>query len=146
MALNSAQEDRIAAARAAKRQSRETPLLINQDDGRLFPNVPLVARNPKYRPYHGDPNASLQERMRYLKGLAPQRRQVINTRAEALEPFDIGTADKDALIAFAMDEYGAALNPAKTLKQLRQEVSALAKLDEEAGGLPGAPEDDNGDQ
>lgn len=146
MALNSAQEDRISAARAAKRQSRETPLLINQDDGRLFPNVPLVARNPKYRPYHGDPNASLQERMRYLKGLAPQRRQVINTRAEALEPFDIGTADKDALIAFAMDEYGAALNPAKTLKQLRQEVAALAKLDEEAGGLPGTPEDDNGDQ
>jgi 1-acyl-sn-glycerol-3-phosphate acyltransferase len=68
--------------------------------GVLLPNVPLIARKPRFRPYHGSVNASLEERLDYLKGLSGKRR-VINSQAHADEeaPFDIAKATKDELIA-----------------------------------------------
>lgn len=129
MAITEDQEERTAQARGRSRQDRNVPLLINQDDGRLFPNVPLVARNPKYRPYTGPKNASLQERMDWLKGL-PSRTKVVFTEPE---PFDIGKADKDSLIAFASSEFGVVLDDKKGLRELRKEVAALAEIDTDAG-------------
>lgn len=120
-------ENAISEARARTRQNREVPFLINIDDFRLLPNVKLIAKNPKYRPYHGPVNATLEERRAYVTKLGRTVR-VINT-AEQDDTVDIGQMNADQLIAFAMDEFGAALNPAMPEAKLRLEVARLAGLE-----------------
>ena len=123
MAITDHQEQQVADARGRNRQDKHTPLLI-RDDGMLYPNTKLVAKNPRFRPYHGNPHATLEERMRYLQGLGPRTKVVFEQPV-----FDIGKADKDQLVAFAMDEYGAVLDPSKPINKLRQEVAKLAELE-----------------
>lgn len=126
MAIDQATEQRIAERRAKQRHLSNPPFLIHIEDGRLYPHTKLSAANPRYRPYHGDPKASLDDRMRYLQGLGGKRQVVFS---EVDEPFDIGKADVDELVMFAMDQYGVALDPAKPLNELRKKVADLAKSD-----------------
>lgn len=67
MAITEAQEEQAAAFRARKRQDRAIPWLIRTSDGTIYPNVPLIARKPNFRPYTGDLKASLEERMAYVE-------------------------------------------------------------------------------
>lgn len=130
--ISPATEERIAAART-KRQSKACPLLI-REDGVLYPNMPLVAKKSNFRPYHGDPKASLEDRMRYLQGLGAKRQVTYNPEPD--EPFDIGAADLDSLMNFAQEQYGAVLDPAKPLKKLREEVYRLSQLPDPSLALP----------
>lgn len=125
--ITEALEGRMAEARGRARQNKQVPFLI-RDDGVLYPNVPLLAKKQRFRPYHGDPNASLEERQKYLSGFGQQKRQVIipDNFVEP-EPFDIGKASRDELAAFAMSEYGVALDPSQHLGSLRAKVARLAK-------------------
>lgn len=131
--IDAATEERIAERRSRLRQDKKVPLLI-RDDGMLYPNTKLVAKKQNFRPYHGNPKASLQDRLRYLKGLGAQRAVVYTEEPE--EPFDIGKADADALVQFAMEQWGAVLDPAKPLKVLRSEVFKLSQLPEVESDLP----------
>ncbi|MBX3603190.1 MAG: hypothetical protein KF863_21425 [Rubrivivax sp.] len=122
-------EERVANHRARTRQNKEIPFLI-RDDGMLMPNVPLIAKNPRFRPYHGDVSASLEERMQYLRG-ETARRRVINSavQSDPAAPFDIAKASKDDLIAFAQEEYGYTVDPALHLNKIRSDVARLAGID-----------------
>ncbi len=123
--IDAATEQRIAEARARQRQDKAVPFLI-RDDGMLYPNVPKVRERSgaKFRPYHGSPKATLDERLRYLKGLAPAR-PVTFTEPE---PFDVGTATADELVQFAQEQWGELLDPSKPLRQLREAVMQLSRL------------------
>ena len=126
MAFDEQTEERAAAFRAKRRQNRDVPWLI-RNDGMIFPNVPLIAKKPNFRPYRGDPGAPLQERLAYLEGL-PGKRRVIVQEAEP-EPFNITKATKDDLIQFAMDEYSEPIDPAEHINKVRATVCKLAGLD-----------------
>lgn len=139
MSVTTQQEIQMANARATSRkygQDKKHPFLINIDDGRLMPNVERLRkhRSAKYRVYTGDVKASLDERMAYIKsGVGPARSRVVNTTPE--EPFDVGTASKEDLVAFAASEYGLVLDSGKSLKLLREQfVATLKKLDGEGAG------------
>lgn len=128
MAVTEQLEEAAADRRSRNRQSKTVPFLI-RDDGVLMPNVPLIARKKNFRPYHGDPAASLQERMEFLQGLSAKRR-VINSAEQADEeaPFDIAKASKDELITFAEENYAVTLDPAMHLNKMRAEVARMAGL------------------
>lgn len=123
-----------AAARRVKRQDKHTPLLI-REDGVLMPNVPLIRRLPTMRPYTGDPKATIAERRDWLKGIG-KRRAVLYSPAPD-EPFDLNKADLDSLLAFALDEFGAVLDPAKPIETLRAEVYRLSQLPAPGNQLTG---------
>lgn len=99
--------------------------LAIRDDGMLFPATPGVLRLPQYRPYHGNPKATLEQRLEYLRG---QFAGAADSRRMAMEQgaFDIGTADKLGLAEFASMEYGVDLDLRKDIGILRAEVAALA--------------------
>jgi len=129
------------------KQDKKVPFLIHVHDARLVPNVPqlggdgkLIPPNPLYRPYHGNPKASLDERLAYLSTVGTSgaaTRTVVKTvvlapeEADALpedeKPFDIGKASREELLAFALDTYGTALPPDTHLATLRKQVNALAR-------------------
>lgn len=125
MAFTEQNEQVLANARGQRRQDKRVPLLI-RDDGMLYPNVPLVAKKNNFRPYHGDPKASLEERMAYLQGFGQQRRKVVFEQPE--EAFELGKATADEIVAFAMQEYGAALDPSTPIDTLRAECYRLSQL------------------
>jgi len=127
-------EEQITEARSRTRQDKRTPFLINQDDGRLYPNTALVAKNPKYRPYHGDVRASEAERMAYLAGreTSTRRKVVLDP-----EPFNLSRATADEIVSFAMEEYGAALDADQDINDLRAECFKLSQLPEME--VPAAP-------
>lgn len=135
MAITEQDETRAADARGRHRQDKKVPMLI-RDDGMLYPNTPLVRRNPRFRPYHGDPRASLADRMRYLAGLGARRAVVFTEEPEA--PFDLGKATVEELLVFAQDQFGVVLDPNKPVKALRQEVYRLSQLPDPALSLPPA--------
>jgi hypothetical protein len=89
------------------RQDKKLPFYINVEDGRLVPNVQNVRKMPNYRPYHGDPNADTATRLASLEGHS----RTTGTRVVASRPildmatFDVATAKKAELLAFAADEY-----------------------------------------
>ena len=126
MAFDEATEERAAAFRAKKRQNSAIPWLI-RTDGMIFPNVPLIAKKPNFRPYRGDPGAPLEERLAYVQGL-PGRRRVVVDAAEP-EPFNITKATKDELVQFAMDEYSEPIDPEAHINKVRAVVCTLAGLD-----------------
>lgn len=127
MAITEAQEEQAAAFRARKRQDRVIPWLIRVSDGTIYPNVPLIARKPNFRPYTGDLKASLEERMAYVEGL-PGRRKIVFEAAEP-EPFNIKLATKEELIAFAMEEYSEPIDENAHLSKVRAAVCRVAGLD-----------------
>ena len=128
MRMNDDTEKRISDARARRRQSRECPLLI-RDDGMLFPNVPLVAKKQNFRPYRGDPKASLQERLNYLSGYGQSRRRQVNYDPSADDtPFELSKASAQEIVDFALLEYGIELDASKDLPELRAECYRLSQL------------------
>lgn len=113
------------------KQDKEHPMVININDGRLLPNNQVLRGHKDYRVYTGDLKADLPARMRWLQGFA-NRPKVVNS-AEAVDSFDVGKATKDELVAFALDQFGAALDSDKHIATLRKEVMALAdKFNEQA--------------
>lgn len=152
MAIGEAQESRMIAERQARnKQDKKHPYLIHVQDGRLVPNVPMLAGrkadpskgqharkpHPNYRVYTGDPRADLDERMKWLQtqvgsaGLGGRQISLAN-----VEPFDVGTATLDELIEFAQAEYGIPLSKQLGLKAVRNEVIKLAQ---EAGKVADEP-------
>lgn len=124
-AISAAQESQIAAARMNMRQDKKVPLLINTDDFRLMPNVPKIAALANYRPYPGKADDSVEVRKQFIeRGNHSGPRGFVNSAANTA-PFDLGTASKDELVTFAMDEYGIALDPSKHLNRLRAEFTGL---------------------
>lgn len=107
--------------------------LAIRDDGMLFPATDGVLRQANFRPYHGDPMASLEDRLRYLNG---QYGSTMSRAAVAAEAgvFNIATAEKDDLLAFVATEYGIVLDGRKSIDGLRNEAIKLAM--EAQGGLP----------
>lgn len=124
MAVTEATEIQAAAFRAKHRQDKVVPWLI-RDDGMIYPNVPLLAKLKTMRPYTGDIKAPLEERLKYLSGL-PTRRAVT---FDEPEPFNISTASKQELIAFAMDEYSEPIGEDEHLNKVRATVCSLCGLD-----------------
>ena len=128
MAISNGQEVALAAATAAKnRQDTKTPFLININDARLMPNIPLLRQHKDYRVFTGSPNASLEERQQYLSsGRGQGRAVVLPPNIEEIEPFDIGKADAEELVNFAFTEYGLVLTATTPLRQLRKQVADAA--------------------
>ena len=122
-----------AAGRSSKRrQDKTNPFVIHIENGRLMPNTPRLRAHAMYRVYGGALEASLPERMAWLKGMMRMPRKVVNT-APAQDTFDIGTATADDLVVFALEEFGATLDPALPLKKLRTKVAELAAAAEGDG-------------
>lgn len=131
MTISSAQADAMATRQASvKRQDSAAPLLINIEDGRLMPNAPNIRALQGYRVYHGDPKADLKTRMAYLRSGGHGRKHT--PVLDDAQPFDVSKAPKEELIAFAMNEYGVALDVTADLRAMRKKVMELA---EAAGSL-----------
>lgn len=105
--------------------------LAIRDDGMLFPYHKGIQRLADFRPYRGDPDASLAERLAYLNGETAAIKAKVDIETGA---FDIGTATKEQLADFALNEYGAQLDTRKALGILRAEVAVLSE-----GGTLGPP-------
>jgi hypothetical protein len=135
--ITAAQEERLSEANSRtgkKKQDRDNPMVINIEDGRLMPNTPRLRAHKQYRVYSGPLDASVPQRMKWLEGALKQLpRRVVNSAPE--EVFDIGTATADDLVVFAMENYGATLDPAHPLKKLRTEVAKLAAAAESDDAL-----------
>lgn len=124
---------------AEHRKATGTDWLI-RDDGALFPNVPTIAKKPNFRPYHGDPAATLEQRLQYLQGLMQQRRRVIMSEPmDEPEEFDLSKASKEELIAFALDEFEMVIKPDEHLNVVRSIVAELAGVDKVAAQRPNGP-------
>jgi hypothetical protein len=95
---------------------KQNGLYIHSEDGRLYPGFPGVATLPEYRPYHGDPKATLKERMRYLQGFqADEQRAIAAEKGE----FNVLKATKEQLLEHMLDEYGERLDARKDLAALQ---------------------------
>ena len=131
MAFTEQHETMAANARQKSKryaQDKTHPMCINIHDGRLFPNVPNVRKNPDYRVFTGDINSSVEERMQYLRtGLGPKRARVV-MEAPKDEVFVLGTASKEEIIAFADMEYGYTLNPNDSVEVLREKFAKYLKV------------------
>ena len=110
-----------------------------RDDGLLFPAFPNILKQQNYRPYHGDPKASLEDRLAYLRGELKK-----GNYQPDLTPgtFDIGKATRGQLLDFAEKNYGKALDISKDIDALRAEVAELAQG---AGDMQGAADEDDDD-
>lgn len=132
MALSESQQDALSTARAAKsKQDPKMPFLIHRVDGRLMPNTPLLRKHKDYMPFTGSVRASIEERKLFLS-TGSTRARVVNSAPEdsESEPFDIGRATKEELVAFAFTEFGAALDPTIDIRTLRKQIQTLAKSGE----------------
>jgi hypothetical protein len=58
--------------------------LAIRDDGVLVPLTDDILRLPDVRPYHGDPNWTLEQRIMWLKGMVPTAKQEQVDDAETL--------------------------------------------------------------
>ena len=141
-AITEQDESRAAERRSRLRQDKNTPFLINEEDARLYPNTKLMRKREGYRLYHGPANASLEDRKRYLLGLSARRG--VTYDAEPEPDFDLNTADLEALMTFAQDQYGIVLDSSKPLSKLRKQVFDLSQLPEheliEAVAAAGRPD------
>lgn len=106
-----------------------------RDDGLLFPATPKVLAQPNYRPYHGDIEASLEDRMLYLQGQFRRGNYQPNLTPGT---FDIGTATRGQMIDFAERNYNAVLDASQDIDAMREHVRNLAV---DAGDM-GGPEQD----
>jgi hypothetical protein len=115
-----AQQEKRTANGNKKKQDSKVPFLINTLDARLIPNTVGNRRVPDYRPYTGDVNAAVDERMKWLhlaQPYAPRR------HVEAPEDFDVATAKKEELLTYAREELGMAdVNEDTDVRTLRKQV------------------------
>jgi hypothetical protein len=128
----------VAATREKFKQNKDTPLVINVTDGRLLPNTVAVSgqpdghggfiegtRDPNYVPYHGDPKATLEERMKWLRTANTAPRRVIFS-ASAVEPerIDLDKMSKEQLINFAASEFSMKISAQVDIKSIRKMILA----------------------
>lgn len=142
MPISAQQEKTLSEAnqRYKKKQDKVNPHVININDGRLMPNVSTLREHVNYRVYTGPKDATTEERMKWLQGALKQMpdRHVTGV----VEDFDVSTADKDALITFAMEEWGLMLSPELGLSVLRRQVLLRSQQDVRLiGGKPTPPTD-----
>ena len=131
--ITAAQDAAVVQARGKSpkfKQDKRHPFLINVKDGRLFPNVGALRDDLKagknYRIFTGSPKPTHDERMKWLETQgATLAARVIDSGDS--EPFDIGKASVDEMVAFAATEYQVVLDPKKHHNALRAELRALAK-------------------
>lgn len=123
-----------AVNKAKYKQDKVHPMVINREDGRLMPNNAMLRAHKNYVVYTGPLDADLPSRMRWLKGLVSHQGPKVVNSAAAADNFDVGKATKEEIVGFAMEQYGAALDPTKHIATLRKEVMALyEKMNETAG-------------
>ena len=102
----------MAAKKKGARRPPEQRLLI-RDDGVVFNYTDALAARPD---------------MKLHQGKAPKDQEAaLEAIGSEPEPFDVGTADKAALIAFARDEYGVELGQSIPLGTMREQVMKLAQ-------------------
>ncbi len=101
----------------------KTANLLIRDDGVLCPRTPLTERQHNLRPYRGDPYASLEDRLAWLRN----GEHIRSVAPELPDTFDIGKASKADLADFALTEFGEKLDLRKGVDTLRAEVAALAQ-------------------
>jgi hypothetical protein len=110
------------------KQDPKVPLLINLKDGRLLPNSINVRELPDYRPYTGNPKATLAERMVFIaSSVGGTRTRVINSEENEAPVFDLGKASKDEIIAFAFQEFGMVLSESTDIRTLRRQVAEASE-------------------
>ena len=127
--LNSQTADVSLSARLSGKykQDAKIPFLINIKDGRLISNSVNVRANPDYRPYTGNPKASLEERMVFIASAVGGRTRVIDSSVEELPPFDLGKTTKEEIITFAFQEFGMVLSESTDIRTLRRQVTEAAE-------------------
>ncbi len=121
-------EERVATHRGRTRQNKAVPWLIRSPDASLWPNTPLLAKKQSMRPYHGDINATKEQRLAYLEG-GPGRRRVVVSESTEQPPFDLGKCTKDELVAFMEEEYGYTMDPEGNLHTLRAEAAKVIGIE-----------------
>ena len=117
-------------ATEAQNYKPENGVLCIRDDGML------VMANQKtqthsmgtIRPYHGDPMASLEQRLLYLQGFNPTKGASVQAAVEQGK-FDVETASRADLIEYAQDEFGEDVAGLKTRKEVYLRVQALIERD-----------------
>lgn len=118
-------------------QDKDVPMLINIKDGRLIANSLNTRSNPDYRPYTGKLNASVEQRLAFVRSsVGSSRTRVVNSAPDT-DPatFDLGKASKAEIIAFAMDEFQIPLSEATDVRTLRAQVLAASRARETASEL-----------
>jgi hypothetical protein len=105
--------------------------LAIRDDGLLMPGTPKILALAGYRPYFGNPKASLDDRMAYIHG----QERAFNAQVQAEQnAFDVDAATHEQLIEFALTEYGKTLDVRKPVEKLRKEVIELAAAEAASKG------------
>jgi hypothetical protein len=92
--------------------ARHTPppmqVLAIRDDGYLCmaTQLAMMQSGGKLMRYDGDPHATLEQRLLYLRGYNVNQHGGALAEMNKVEPFNISTASRADLVEFAMDEYG----------------------------------------
>ena len=110
---------------AKRRQDKDHPMVVNINDGRRMPNVPMLREHKDYRVYMGPPNASDAEALAWVKGEVKRKVPKI-TYTSPMDSFDVGKATKDDLIVFAMEELALPLEPTMHIATMRSKVMEAA--------------------
>lgn len=128
-AISPVQEAQLASMRAKRKQDRANPMLININDGRLMPNTPIGREDPNYRVYTGPLTATLAQRMQIIEATikGPRTRVVASQPIIEAEQFDVSTATKEELVAFAFDEYGVVLDSKLDRRVMCKQVMAAGE-------------------
>lgn len=135
--ITSNQEAQAAARRAAKRQDKKHPMLVNINDGRLVPNVPRLRTHKDYRVYDGPKGLTDKARAKWANDALRTRTPQVIDSGEPEEPFNVRTASRDDLLLFAADNLGMMLDESKDTETLRKEVFTFTKA------LEKPPDDDD---
>jgi hypothetical protein len=76
-------------------------------------DIGILQSQGKLRPYHGKIDATLEERLAYLRGV-----MITPNAPEAT--FDLSTADKAAVIEYISDEYGKTIDKRLPVERVRE--------------------------
>ncbi len=104
-----------------RRQDKDHPMVVNINDGRRMPNVPMLREHRDYRVYMGPPNASDADALKWVRGDLKRGTPQV-TYTSPTDAFDVGKATKDDLIVFAMEEFALALEPTMHIATMRSKV------------------------
>ena len=113
--------------RLKRRQDKVHTHVVNVHDGRLMPNVQMLRDHKDYRVYTGPMDASSEDRLRWVAGELKRLPAKVLNSLENAPVFDVGTATRDDLIVFAMEEYGQQIKPETPLSTMRKMVLKFAE-------------------
>jgi len=121
-------------------QSKNPPLYVNIHDGRRVPNVQNMRKHVDYRPFYGDPAMSDTDALATLSQAGHQRVGVRVTASRPIidiETFDLSSAKRDEMLAFAADEYpDLELDPKAHPMTIRKLIMAAAERAKAAAEKP----------